>query len=173
AVEDHIERIPGFTPDEIAMAAAQIARSSHTVSEDQPDRTLTEPDLFLKYALNDRDTAISLVESMPAGATRENALAGVVAAIATSDGIVTGLAYLKGSPEETQRLLLDAWACHVAPKNPVKVLESAELLAEFPDGKCRLLIGMAYAYLSDTDGVAAERWIADNPQYAVFVRRQR
>jgi len=172
ALEIQIDRIPDITPKEIAMAAAAIARKSRKNPEELLNQTLAEPGLFLKYALADEDAATSLVESMPAGATRENALAGVAAAIASRDGITAGLAYLEGSPEETRRLLLDEWACHVAPQNPAKVLDHADLLADFPDGKCRLLIGMAYAYLRDSDNEAAERWVADHPEFETFVRRK-
>jgi hypothetical protein len=162
SVDDRLEPVASFTPGELAAAAAFVASLPPTGSARG-----TRPRLFLEYALIDRPTAVSLTESMPAGATRENALAGVAAAIASSEGLKAGLTYLKDSPVETQGLLLDAWATHLASKDPGKVLADAGLIAELPFEKRP--IAMAFSNLHRSDPAAADRWLEANPQFAPFI----
>lgn len=167
AANELIETASVFTPAERAWAAAWIA--SYLITEDE---SATSPQLFLDYTLDDRAAATALVESMPAGGTRESVRAGVAAAISLDEGIEAGLAYLQDGPDKTRSLFLKAWAGElVKEQTPAKVLEQSSRLAEFPEGKA--VIRSGFLSLRKKDMAAADRWLEANPQFAPFVEGPR
>jgi hypothetical protein len=155
-----VDPVPTFTPAERAFAAAQVA-----TDPGRGNATAVDTRLFLEYAQDDRVTAMKLAESMPAGGTRENALAGVAAAIAMNEGIEAGLAYLKDCPDETRGFLLNAWASRV--KDPLEILNKASQIGDFPSGRDPIRKG--FFSLREKDMAAADRWLEANPGLAPLV----